>query len=259
MPSDLLDLVPPRADARVSYGPLGLHFGELRIPPTCTRGILMNVHGGFWRNKYDLTHAGHFCNALAVIGFATWNVEYRRVGDDGGGWPGTLDDLRLAWNFIPQLASRYALPNEQIIVAGHSAGGHLALCLAAQEPSVAAVVSLAGVVDLARAWQLHLGADAASEFMGGSPEQVAQHYTSADPMRLSLPQTVQTLIHGGKDDVVPADFSRSYCETKRGRSEDARLIEIADADHFDLIDPRSFAWPQVERAICKSAASAARE
>jgi len=187
------------------------------------------------------TTAGHLCWALTAQGVATANLEYRRVGDDGGGWPGTFADVRAAYNFLMQRAASLKLDRGRVVVMGHSAGGQLALCLAAHEPSVTRVVSLAGVVDLQRAYQLHLSNDAVVEFLGGKPAEVADHYREADPMELSIAQARQWLVHGSVDDVVPVGFSRDYVAAKQKRlgrdKEDAHLLEIPGAGHFDVIDP----------------------
>jgi pimeloyl-ACP methyl ester carboxylesterase len=132
---------------------------------------------------------------------------------------------------------------------GHSAGGQLALSLAAHEPSLTRAVSLGGVVDLQRAFELHLSNDAVVEFLGGKPADVAEHYQEADPMQLSIIKARQVLIYGTKDDVVPPDFNRKYVEVKRAKGENVRLVEIANADHYDVIDPRSQAWKRVEGAV----------
>jgi acetyl esterase/lipase len=248
---DILKLAPPPADARLAYGTDPNQFGEIRVPKT--KGpfpLVMNIHGGFWRAKYDLTHAGHLCAALTAKGLSTWNVEYRRVGDPGGGWPGTFEDVRNAYRFVPQLAKRFNFDSSKVLVMGHSAGGQLALCLAAHEPSLKRVVSLAGVVDLQQAWELHLSNDAVVDFLGGKPSEVPEHYREADPMQLSIPHaTTQWLIHGAEDDVVPSYLSRNYAEQKKKRGEEVHYLEISTAGHFDLIDPRSKAWPRVENTV----------
>src|SRR5579872_6385906 len=165
MSDDILTLPPPRADKRLSYGTDPNQFLDLRLPPPTGRNkgphpLVINIHGGFWRAKYNLDHAGHLCAALTARGLATANLEYRRVGNDGGGWPGTFSDIRSAYHFLAQNAQEYNLDSRRIVVMGHSAGGQLALCLAAHEPSITGVISLAGVVDLRRAYQLHLSNDA---------------------------------------------------------------------------------------------------
>src|SRR4029077_15472828 len=131
MPADDIYTLPsPPADARLTYGSDPNQFGELRVPESAGPfPVVMNIHGGYWRSKYDLTHAGHMCAALTAKGLATWNVEYRRVGNPGGGWPGTFDDLRSAYRYVSQIAQRYQLDLAKLAVIGHSAGGQLALCL----------------------------------------------------------------------------------------------------------------------------------
>jgi dipeptidyl aminopeptidase/acylaminoacyl peptidase len=133
---------------------------------------------------------------------------------------------------------------------GHSAGGELAICLAAHESSLKNVISLAGVLDLRQAWEQHLSNNAVVEFMGGKPNEVPEHYHEADPMQLAVDHTmVQWLIHGAGDDVVPANFSRTCAERKKQRGEDVHYLEISTAGHFDLIDPHSNAWPKVENTV----------
>ena len=253
MSEDILTIPPPHADVRLAYGSDPNQFGELRLPKS--KGpfpIAMNIHGGFWRAKYDLEHAGHLCAALSGKGIATWNVEYRRVGNAGGAWPGTFDDIAAGFRFLSQVARRYQLDTARIVVLGHSAGGQLALCLAAHEPAVTRVVSLAGVLDLQQTFDLHLSNDAVVEFLGGKPNEVPEHYHDADPMRLPIPQASQVLVHGSKDDIVPPAFSRNYEEKKKKAGENVSLVEIKQADHFDLIDPRSTAWLEIEKAILNS-------
>lgn len=245
---DILTLPPPPADAKVAYGTDPNQFGEIRVPKTGSSfPLVINIHGGYWRAKYDLAHAGHLCAALTAKGLATWNLEYRRVGNPGGGWPGTFEDIRSAYRYVSQLAKKYNLNASKVVVMGHSAGGQLALCLAAHESSLTRVISLAGVVDLQQAYELHLSNDAVVSFLGGKPNEVPEHYHEADPMQRSLPRTTtQWLIHGATDTEVPSYFSRTYAEKKKPRGEDVHYLEISTAGHYDLIDPRSKAWPKVE-------------
>jgi len=255
MPDDILSLAPPPADARIAYGSDANQFFDLRLPAHKAGPfpLAINIHGGYWRAKYDLAHAGHLCAALTAKGLATANLEYRRVGNDGGAWPGTFADIRSAYSFLVQNAKQHNLDAHRILVVGHSAGGQLALCLAAHEPSLTRVVSLAGVVDLQLAYQLHLSNNAVVEFLRGTPTDVPDHYHEADPMQLSIPQAKQWLIHGTADDVVPRAFSRDYVAAKQKKTgqakEDANLLEISGAGHFDVIDPRTAAWKQIEQTI----------
>ncbi len=247
----ILTQPPPPADARVAYGADPNQFGDLRLPKG--KGpfpIVINIHGGFWRAKYDLAHAGHLCAALTAKGLATWNLEYRRVGNPGGGWPGTFEDIRSAYRFLPELSKRRGLDPNKVVVMGHSAGGQLALCLAAHESSLKRVVSLAGVVDLRQGRELHLSDDAVVQFLGGTPSQVTDRYRDADPMELSIAHsTTQWLINGAADDVVPSYLSRNYAQQKKQKGEDVHYLEISTAGHYDLIDPHSQAWPRVEGTV----------
>jgi len=260
MAEDILSLAPPPADARIAYGQDPNQFFDLRLPHdkgkrSTLYPVLINIHGGFWRAKYSLDHAGHLCAALTNSGIATANLEYRRVGDDGGAWPETFADIRSAYNFVRQNGRRHQLDAKRLVVMGHSAGGQLALALAGHEPSVSGVISLAGVVDLRRAYQLHLSHDAVVELLRGTPEEVPDHYREADPMQISIPHARQWLICGTKDADVPPEFSRDYVASKQKRSgaqkEDVHLLEIEGADHYDLIDPRAAAFKEVEQTVKK--------
>jgi acetyl esterase/lipase len=240
---------PPPANVRLRYGGGEFNFGDLRVPSG--KGpfpAAVFIHGGFWRAKYDLAHTGFVCAALTKAGMLTWNVEYRRVGNPGGGWPGSFEDVTSAFQFLRQLAVKYPIDVKRLIVLGHSAGGQLALALAAHQNSMHAAVSLAGVVNLRRAWDLHLSHDAVAEFLGGPPEKVPEHYHEASPSELDI-RTRQLLIHGTLDDTVPVQISRDYATQKRAKREDVRLLELQKAGHFEIVDPESKAWPEVEKAI----------
>jgi acetyl esterase/lipase len=247
MDESILSRTPPRADARLSYGPAPVQFLDLFLPSG--QGpfpVAFNIHGGFWRAKYDLAHAGHLCAGLARAGFAAFNLEYRRVGDPGGGWPGSFEDVRNGFRHLGAVAEKYQLRLSSCIALGHSAGGQLALALASYERSLRGVLSLAGVTDLHKAYALHLSHDAAAEFLGGTPEQVPDHYREASPLRLSIPGVKQTLFHGQDDDTVPVAFSREYVAAKKPRGEKVELVELEKTGHYEWIDPET---PQGQRVM----------
>jgi acetyl esterase/lipase len=249
---DILSLAPPRADLRVAYGGDANQLVDLRLPKSKgSHALAIVIHGGYWRAKYDLGYCGHLCAALTAKGIATANLEYRRVGNAGGGWPGTFADVRAGYQFLTQNAQKYEFDTRRLVVIGHSAGSQLGLCLAAHESGVKAVISLAGVVDLQQAYALHLSNDAVVEFLGGTPAEVGDHYKEADPMKLAI-SARQFLVHGLEDDVVPPAFSRDYVSAKRKMKEDARLVQIAGAGHFEVVDPRSRAWGEVERVVVEA-------
>jgi acetyl esterase/lipase len=251
-PESILTRQPPAPDRRITYGPAPEQFVDIRVPSgPGPHPVVFFIHGGYWRAKYDLTYGGNLCAVLAKAGIATWNVEYRRVGNPGGGWPGTFEDVRSAWRLLlgfdsgkPDSGKEF--DRRRICVAGHSAGGHLALCLAAFEPSVKRVLSLAGVLDLHRAWELHLSNDAASEFMGGPPSAVPEHYREASPAVRPIPQAVQKIVHGTADEAVPYEISSGYAETKKKAGEKVELITLPGTGHFEIVDPESAVWPKMQ-------------
>src|SRR5438270_4729711 len=244
----VLTEVPPAADVRLQYGSDPNQFGDLRLPKTKgPHPVAMMVHGGFWRAKYDLVHAGHLCDALTKSGVATWNLEYRRVGNSGGGWPGTFEDVSSGFAFLRQVSKQHHLNENRVMVLGHSAGGELALCLAAHQRSLRGALSLAGVVDLRRAWELHLSNDAVVEFLGGTPAEVPEHYREASPAERSIPHAVQRLVHGTADDSVPYEISKNYADRKKKSGENAELITLPETGHFEIVDPGSIVWPKIEQ------------
>ena len=241
----VLDLPATQPDARIPYGSDPNQFGEIRVP--VRKGphpVILFVHGGFWRAAYDLKHAGHLCAALTHAGFATWSLEYRRIGQKGGGWPGTQEDVRHGAEHLSQLQRRYDLDLTRVIAAGHSAGGQLALWLAAQlAVPLRGVVPLAAVSDLRRAWSLKLSGGVVAEYLGGTPEQVPERYSSSSPIELLPIGVPQRVLHGRADDVVPFEMSERFVHV----SKNAHLVPFEGAGHFDLIDPRSPIWPVVQK------------
>jgi acetyl esterase/lipase len=190
------------------------------------------LHGGFWRRGFTLANTAALASALTAAGWTTANVEYRRGGP--GTWRALLDDVRAAAHAV--------LPTAAI---GHSAGGHLALWLAA-EGAVDAAVALGGVCDLVAGARTGVGNRAVQEFLGGEPGEVPEAYAVADPaLRLPLGRP-HVLLHGTEDDRVPLALARAYA-ARAGR--ECRLVEVDGADHFDVIDPRSAAWPVVRETL----------
>lgn len=265
-----IERLPTRAaDRRVAYGRDPLQFGELRLPKG--RGphpVVVVVHGGCWYSQYTVSHVRSLAGALADAGFATWAVEYRRVGDAGGGWPGTFEDVGRGVDHLRALAREHRLNLGRVVFVGHSAGGQLALWLAARprlprnSPLYTprplrprGVVSLAGINDM-RAFGARCGG-AVEKFLGGPPESFPERYRQASPSEL-LPLGVrQWLIHGALDSIVPIEQSRSYRAAAELKGDRVRLTALDAAGHFDLIAPGSTAWPAVEEAV-RSLAGAGR-
>ncbi len=266
---DIFSRRPPPAGARIPYGPDPLNFGDLRLPrdPASEVGgrllpVVVLVHGGFWRAQYSLEHIGHAAAALAAEGVAVWSLEYRRIGNPGGGWPGTFLDVGAGVDHLRELAPFYNLDLARVVAVGHSAGGHLAAWAAARHTipqgdplytdrplPLRAVVPLASVVDLRRAWELVLSNNVVEEFMGGAPDALPHRYKTASPIEMLPLGIPQTLVHGAADENVPLEISERYVEAAQEQGDEARLIALPRAGHFEVIDPRSTEWPQALGAI----------
>jgi acetyl esterase/lipase len=244
---------------RLRYGEASEQFGDLYLPAgPGPYPLVIFIHGGYWRARYDLEHAHPLCQALARAGLAVWNVEYRRVGNPSGGWPGTFADVLAALGHVRRLALDYPLDLGQVRLMGHSAGGHLALWAAAARRIPAGhplhdahplplrrVVALAAVSDLRLAWDWQLSTGAVGELLGGDPQQAAEAYALASPIELLPLGVPQMLLHGDADDVVPYELSQRYHAAARAAGDDCTLVTLPATGHFELIDPRSTAWPHV--------------
>ncbi|WP_338051297.1 alpha/beta hydrolase family protein [Pseudonocardia acidicola] len=259
---------PPAGPAplRVPYGPHPSQFGELTLPAGPVRGVVVILHGGFWRNRFGLELGRPLAAALVGTGLATWNVEYRRVGGDGG-WTATFDDVAAALDLLAVLDTvghRQAaahLDLDRVVALGHSAGGHLAVWLAARpglpagapgaDPRVRlrGVVSQAGVLDLVGAAERGVGAGAVQDLLGGAPGVVPQRYALASPVA-RLPIGVPTIcVHGTDDTRVPIRQSERFTTAARAAGDRAELITLPGVDHFAVIDPSTAAWAQCRHAV----------
>jgi len=249
----ILDIPAAAPGVHVAYGSNEFQFGELHLPEgKGPHPVAIVVHGGYWRARYDLRHIGHFCVALAKAGIAAWSLEYRRLGNEGGGFPGTLDDVRAGAAYSSRIAKEWSLDMQRVVATGHSAGGQLVLWLAKQRVlPLKGVVPLAPVADLRRAWELKLSGNVVAEFLGGSPEEVPGRYRAASPIEMVPIGVKQRVIHGDRDDVVPLSMSREYVSAARKGVDDATLTEPKGAGHFELIDPRTEAWGRVRDTIEK--------
>jgi acetyl esterase/lipase len=258
---DILTRPAPPVDHRLSYGPNEFQFGELRLPKGAgPHPVAIVIHGGCWMSEYGLSYMGHLSAALTEAGVATWSVEYRRVGNQGGGWPGTFDDVARAADHLRKIAKTYPLDLNQVIAVGHSAGGHLALWLAARKllPKdspvyshdplpLRGVVSLAGVTDLR-----HSGTacDAnVAQLMGGPPKDNTAIYDQASPIDLLPLGIPSAIVQGSSDSIIPLEMARDYAEAAKKKGDDAKLVVIEKAGHFEVVDPQSFAWEAVRNEV----------
>jgi acetyl esterase/lipase len=254
---------PAPPDDRIQYGPGPLQFGHLRLP----RGagpfpVVVFIHGGCWLSQYDISDVADLEQAIANAGFAIWSLEYRRLGDDGGGWPGTFTDIARGADYLRVLAPRYALDLTRVVASGHSAGGQLALWLAARRKIPAASelhatdpIGIGGVLALAPAADLE-GVQASGEcggvagrLMGGSPADHPDRYAAASPMQLAPIAVPQVLVVGAHDDTW-GPYGRSYFARARAAGDTSvELVVAPQAGHFELISPKTTTWPIVIGAL----------
>jgi len=261
---------------RIQYGPEEHQFGDLRLPEVVGEAratrvpedsntiwpVCIVIHGGFWYAQYGLDLMDKMSTDLAERGYATWNVEYRRVGQAGGGWPGTLKDVAAAADFFREMAATQPIDVNRVGAVGHSAGGHLALWLAARHKlpetsllysenplRLVGVVSQAGVADLEAMWEVRQEESPVVDLLGGTPAEVSSRYTEASPAALLPTGVRQVLVHGTADNRVPISISEGYYNLAMEMGDEITLVELPGVDHFALINPDSDAWDSVIQAI----------
>lgn len=259
--AEAMALPSTEADHRLFYGLDPLQFGDLRLPEgPGPHPVVVLIHGGCWLAEYHMHYMGAMADALTAAGIATWNIEYRRVGDPGGGWPGTLLDVGRAVDDLRFLATRYPLDLTRVVLSGHSAGGQLALW-AAERPRrapgdplrsedplpVLGVVALAPVVDLAASVSAAapICDGSAAQLLGGGPDLVAERYAQASPserLPLGVPYAI---VHGADDALVPAAHVVPFVDAARAAGDDVRLELIPGAGHFEVIAPGTVAFAVV--------------
>ncbi|MCK9408984.1 MAG: alpha/beta hydrolase [Bacteriovoracaceae bacterium] len=243
----------------IKYGSFESQEADIYLSESLCLPVVCLLHGGFWRMPYGREEMTSIAQDLVRRGFAVWNLEYRRVGASGGGWPGTLEDVVAGINYLTVLAAEgLNLDLTRVTLIGHSAGGHLALLAAANgnkskntvnsiRLKPIAAVGLAPVVDLERTFAFGSGKNAVDEFMGGTPQQYPGRYFAASPIA-QVPLGVQQLImHGSKDEVLPIELSRNYSKTAITAGDMVDFIELPGASHMDFLDPESMA----HSALCR--------
>jgi acetyl esterase/lipase len=232
-------------DVTLSYGGDASQELDLRLPGgNGPHPVAVVLHGGFWRTPYLRNNTSAVAAALTRAGWASANVEYRRLGP--GSYAAMLADVAAARLHLDAVDAPLDLSRTMAI--GHSAGGHLALWLASAG-GASRVVALAGVCDLEDAARAGLGRNAVQEFLGGEPSEVPEAYEAADPARRLPLGVAQLLAHGTADDQVPFEHAERYAERARAAGDDCVVLALEDVDHFDVIDPRTKAWEAIAEAV----------
>jgi acetyl esterase/lipase len=232
---DVLSRPATPPDETVAYGPNAENIADVRYggERAAGRPLVVFIHGGFWRPRYDRLHLGPMAAALAEAGWTVANTEYRRVPQHPNL---TIDDISLALQMLPGQVKKY---DGRVIAVGHSAGGHLALWAASRRPTprLHGALALAPAADLQLAYDMELGEGAALAFLGEPPAARAD----LDPKKMPSPTIATTIIHGDADDTVPISVAESYAMAHPT----VRFVKLPGSGHFGVIDPLSTVWPTV--------------
>lgn len=271
-PRQIVEWLPAApADRRITYGEDAQQFGDLRIPAAQAGAdgfpVVVLLHGGGYSPNWGLDIMAPLAERITNdLGYATWNLEYRRPGHVGGGWTGTWSDLAAGIDLLAEVASEYPLDLERVVLAGHSAGATFAAWAAARdgdrEPRPPIRVAASGILLLAGILDLSLGIKRAGQPPGNldrllgvdvvdDPDEIKARLAVTSPAEFARSIAVpQRLIVGGRDDEGMIEQSRTYAASLASPAGDATALEfLADANHFDVIDPKSPAWPSVSATI----------
>lgn len=222
-------------DERIAYGDDALQFGLLWRPPASSGAspvaapppVVVLIHGGCWLNAYNIDHTYALGTALADAGYAVWSLEYRRTGDAGGGWPGSFNDVKSGIAHLGTLG-RFAIDTDRFVIAGHSAGGHLALLAGRDTPAATAVLGLAAITDIkAYAAGNNSCESATPQFMGGTPQELPEAYLAANPGEHPTHRST-VLLHGASDTLVSVNQALMV---------GARTLFVEGGGHFDWVHP----------------------
>ena len=247
-------------DARIPYGPDPLQFGELRLPEgPGPFPVAVLVHGGCWLSLASNDYMDPVAQALTAAGWATWNLEFRKLDEPGGAWPGIFRDVAAGTDHLREVARAHSLDLDRVVTVGHSSGGHLALWLPSRhripegaelhDPHplpVRGVVSLAGIADLVHYHDMHVEAcgDTPTQLLGGTPPPESPRTAQASPAAL-LPTGVPQLLVTGEDDyAVPPAHGEAYAALAASKGQEATHHVIARSSHFEIVAPWTEPWKE---------------
>ena len=254
-------------DARKAYLNNSLTYGDLRIPKDdklkSADGypVIIMIHGGGWTQSYSLDYVAPLTEALTGFGIATWNIDFRRIGN-GGAYPRTFQDVGAATDYLRTLAPEWNLDLSRVIVMGHSSGGHLALWVASRaniDPAsplyvanplpIKGVVSLAGIPNLQRAYEYGGRSDVLTLLGGIDGAAALPLYPNTSPFHM-LPTGVPTShIVGTEDNAWRVEITHEYVNQAIALGGEAHIDVPVNANHFDVIDPCGPAWPTIVQEV----------
>lgn len=264
--ADYMALKGPVPNARFDYGSAPSQFAELFVPGgPGPFPVAVLVHGGCWTKEFGgITQMRNLAGALAERGIASWNVEYRRVDEPGGGYPGTYQDINAALSMLAQQAGRYPLDLNRLVAVGHSAGGQLVQWMAGRSRIPATsplyrpdplpvknVVSLGGLADLRREQALiKSSCDREIGQLTGAPSDKRPDVFADTNAGDLLPNGSRTiLVTGELDRIAPPRVARDYAARARAAGDRAEVVILPGASHYDEVAASSHAWPLVLQAI----------
>ncbi|BEV70818.1 MULTISPECIES: S9 family peptidase [unclassified Paludibacterium] len=240
------------------YGAMACQAGELWLPSRTSPPVVVLLHGGFWRLPWGREQLHPLALDLCRRGFAVWNMGYRRLGEDGGGWPGTFEDVRAGLDALADLVGQgVVLDLHRVLLVGHSAGGHLALWAAARHDGPVrplAVAGLAPVTDLRRCHEFVREPEVLRTLLGGTPTSQAERYRQASPVDCLPLGVPQLILHGSEDEAVPLVWSQDYVRLALQAGDAAQLTVIEGMDHMRFLDPASEAHQQLCRWLVRISA-----
>jgi acetyl esterase/lipase len=255
-----------QADYRLLYGNNSLRYGDLRLPkgkrPRHGWPVVVFVHGGGWTSSWSNGYSARLVEAIHSLGVATWDLEFRRLGNSGGGFPGTFQDVAAGTDYLRTLATRFPLDLSRVLVAGHSSGGHLVAWLAgrhrlpADSPlytpdplKPAGVLSLAGIPDLDGALVRGNRTDVLTILGVNNRDEAIARYDDASPIA-TLPHGMPEIhIVGTLDNPWRIAINQDYASLARSMGEQVEVVLLDGANHFDVVDPCGPAWPAIARAV----------
>lgn len=254
----------PAPGERIVYGDAPQQFGELRLPKgSGPFPVMILIHGGCWLNEFDYLYITRLAAWFAEHGFAVWTIEYRRLGDKGGGWPGTFLDVAKAADSLAEISKTHPIDPARVFASGHSAGGQLALWLASRsklsapselflkEPiAIRGVLGLAAITDLAK---YRLGPpgschSSVEPLLGGAPEKVPARYAETSPLQLLPLGVPQVFIHGQRDPIVDPTSVSSYSDAANKAGDRAMVLPLPSAGHFETSAP----LPEMEQLLTEA-------
>lgn len=270
-PTDLVATLdrPQQTRAKhLAYGQEPYQFGELWLPKgSGPFPVMIMIHGGCWQASLPgLELMSPLAKDMQQSGFAVWNIEYRRLGHDAGGYPGTFLDIADGVDHLRKIATAYKLDLSHVIVVGHSAGGHLALWAAGRNKLAHAsklyrpdplplsyVVTLAGIDDL-KSYHDHGpsacgGPHTIEELVSSAERPHEDAYADTSPAALLPLHVRQLMVSGMRDPIVPDTFGADYAALAKAKGDKVEVLDIRDAGHFELIDPTSSAWKQIKKIL----------